>query len=77
PNAEEIREAVRLVPGDRILLETDAPYLAPVPMRGAKNTPANVAFTCMRLAEVRGQDPTALARQAAANTRSLLGMPAP
>lgn len=77
PKAEEIREAVRLVPDDRIMLETDAPYLAPVPMRGTKNNPANVAFTCARLAEVRQTTPQALARQAAENTRALLGMPTP
>ncbi len=75
PKAQELREAVRLVPSDRIMLETDAPYLAPVPMRGTKNIPANVAFTCARLAEVRGEDPHALARQAAANTRALLEIP--
>jgi TatD DNase family protein len=77
PTAEAIRDAVRLTPDDRILLETDAPYLAPVPVRGAKNEPANVAFTCARLAEARGQDPHVLARQAAANARSLLRMPVP
>lgn len=74
PKAEEIREAVELVPDDRIMLETDAPYLAPVPMRGTKNVPANVAFTCSRLAEVRGQDPQVLAALATANTRALLGL---
>ncbi len=77
PKAEEIRDAVKLTPDDRILLETDAPYLAPVPMRGTKNLPANVAFTCQRLAEVRGVDPRVLARQAADNTRALLDMPEP
>jgi TatD DNase family protein len=77
PNAEAIRDAVRLTPADRILLETDAPYLAPVPVRGSKNSPANVAFTCARLAEVRGEDPHALAQRAAANARALLRMPAP
>jgi TatD DNase family protein len=77
PTAEEIREAVRLTPGDRILLETDAPYLAPVPVRGGKNQPANVAFTCARLAETRDEDPHVLARAAATNTRMLLRMPAP
>ncbi|MEX1366342.1 MAG: TatD family hydrolase, partial [Nannocystaceae bacterium] len=77
PKAEEIREAVKLVPDDRIMLETDAPYLAPVPMRGTKNVPANVAFTCSRLAEVRGQDPAVLAGLATANTRALLAIPAP
>lgn len=77
PTATEIRQAVQMVPDDRILLETDAPYLAPVPVRGAKNEPGNVAFTCTRLAEVRGLSPSALASQAAANTRALLRMPAP
>lgn len=75
PKTEAIREAVRLVPDDRIMLETDAPYLAPVPMRGTKNNPANVAFTCVRLAEVRGTTPQQLAARATANTRALLGMP--
>src|SRR5690606_35492314 len=77
PKAEEIREAVRLTPDDRILLETDAPYLSPAPVRGIRNQPAHVAFTCARLAEARGQDPHVLARQAAANTRALLQMPEP
>lgn len=77
PTAEAIREAARLTPADRILLETDAPYLSPVPVRGTKNEPAHVAFTCARLAETRGEDPHALARGAAANTRALLRMPAP
>lgn len=75
PSAQDIREAVQLTPDDRILLETDAPYLAPVPMRGRKNQPAFVAFTCAQLAQTRGQDPHALALQAASNTRSLLRMP--
>jgi TatD DNase family protein len=73
--AQEIRDAVALTPDDRILVETDAPYLAPEPLRGRKNTPANVAFTCARLAEVRGQTAEALALQAAQNTRALLRMP--
>lgn len=75
--AQDIRDAVALTPDDRILVETDAPYLAPEPLRGRKNTPANVAFTCARLAEVRGTTPEALARQAAQNTRALLRMPEP
>ena len=48
-----------------------------VPVRGSKNSPANVAFTCARLAEVRGEDPHALARQASTNARALLRMPVP
>ncbi len=73
----EIREAAALTPDDRILVETDAPYLAPEPLRGNKNVPAYVAFTCARLAEVRGVTPQALAQQAARNTRALLAMPLP
>ena len=75
--AQAIRDAVALTPSDRILVETDAPYLAPEPLRGRKNIPANVAFTCARLAEVRGVTPEALAQSAAHNTRALLGMPSP
>ncbi len=52
-NAEEIRAAAREVPLDRLLVETDAPYLAPVPMRGQSNEPAYVAHTLEKLAEIR------------------------
>jgi TatD DNase family protein len=52
-NAEEIREVAKLVPADRYLVETDAPYLAPIPHRGATNEPAFVAHTAARVAEVR------------------------
>ncbi len=75
--AEAIREAARLCPDDRILLETDAPYLAPHPVRGRPNTPANVAFTCLHLASVRGEAPHALAARAARNARRLLRLPDP
>jgi TatD DNase family protein len=54
PRAGEIREAAALVPDDRLLVETDAPYLAPVPHRGRRNEPAWVVETARRLAEVRG-----------------------
>jgi TatD DNase family protein len=53
-NAEEIRDVARLVPADRYLIETDAPYLAPVPHRGATNEPSFVAHTAAQVAEVRG-----------------------
>jgi TatD DNase family protein len=76
PASDALREAARICPSDRILLETDAPYLAPVPVRGRKNEPANVAFTCARLAAVRGEAPAALARAAAANAVALFGLPA-
>ena len=76
PNAPGLREAARICPQDRILLETDAPYLAPVPVRGRKNEPAFVAFTCAQLAQVRGEAPEVLARAAGANARALLRLPA-
>lgn len=74
---QPIRDALRLCPRDRILLETDAPFLAPEPIRGAKNEPANVAFTCVRLAQELGCPPEELARDAATNTRKLLRLPMP
>ena len=53
-NAGAAREGARLVPADRLLLETDAPYMTPEPMRGAACTPAHVVFTAVALAEIRG-----------------------
>ena len=55
-NAEEVRAAARLVPADRLLVETDSPYLAPVPKRGRRCEPAYVAHTLRFLSEVRGED---------------------
>ena len=53
-NARELHEVATLVPDDRLLIETDAPYLAPVPYRGKVNTPAYVPHVAARLAELRG-----------------------
>lgn len=60
-NAEDIRETARKVPQDRLLVETDAPYLAPVPFRGKSNEPAFVVKTLETLAGVRGVTPGAMA----------------
>lgn len=69
--ADEIRAAARLAPADRILLETDAPFLAPAPHRGRRNEPAWVLYTARCLAEVRGQPLAALAAQTRENTERL------
>ncbi len=56
PSAEPLREAARALPDDLVMVETDSPYLAPVPLRGKPNEPANVIHTAQRLAELRGTD---------------------
>jgi len=61
PKAENVREAARITPQDRLLVETDCPYLAPVPHRGKRNEPAFLADTVRRLAEVRGTTAEAVA----------------
>ena len=68
---------LRLVPEDRLLVESDSPYLAPVPQRGKRNEPAWVSFTVARLAAVRGVDASALGESTAANTRRLFALPEP
>jgi TatD DNase family protein len=67
PKAPELREAAARVPADRILAETDSPYLAPQPVRGRENEPANVVHTLRTLAETRGEDPDELAARIDAN----------
>ena len=64
-------DLLRLVPEDRLLVESDAPYLAPVPQRGKRNEPAWVSFTVARLAEVRGVSAAALGESTAANAKRL------
>lgn len=70
-------ELLRLVPDDRLLVESDAPYLAPVPHRGRRNQPAWVAATLERLATVRGVPAGALAGTCADNTRRLFNLGSP
>lgn len=71
PRSGEIRDIARDLPADRLLVETDAPYLAPVPHRGRRNEPAWTAHTAAVLAQVRGLTPEALAKLTTANFRRL------
>ena len=71
PKSHELREIARDLPADRLLVETDAPYLAPVPFRGKRNEPAYVAHTARVLAEIRGLEPAALADLTTTNFRRL------
>jgi TatD DNase family protein len=65
---------VRMVPADRVMVETDTPYLAPVPHRGKTNEPAFVAHVAARCAELRGEDPDEFAARTTENARRFYGM---
>jgi TatD DNase family protein len=73
PKADSIRDAARLVPEDRLLVETDSPFLAPQNVRGKPNQPANVVMTAERLAEVRGVPYGELERIVEANAARVFG----
>jgi TatD DNase family protein len=75
PKAEELRVAAAALPADRILAETDTPYLAPQPVRGRENEPANVVHTLAVLAEVRGEEPQALEARIEANAAAAFALP--
>jgi TatD DNase family protein len=75
PKADDLRTAAARVPPDRLLAETDSPYLAPQPVRGRQNEPANVVHTLAALAEVRGERPEELERAIEANAAAAFGLP--
>ena len=75
PKGENVREAARAVPLDRMLVETDAPFLAPIPHRGARNEPAFVADTARRLAEVKSVSEAEVRRATTSNARALFRLP--
>ena len=72
---DALRDVAARVPLDRILVETDSPYLSPHPFRGQTNEPARVALTAQRLAEIRGLPAEELARITTDNARSLFRLP--
>jgi TatD DNase family protein len=74
PKAPELRDAAARVPRDRILAETDSPYLAPQPVRGKRNEPAHVVHTVEALAKARGEDAAELGRQIDANATAAFAL---
>jgi TatD DNase family protein len=76
PKAAALRDAVRGMPDDRLLIETDSPYLAPIPYRGKRNEPAYVVNVLDALAAVRAVTPDTLGSQLVANFDALFGSPA-
>jgi TatD DNase family protein len=75
PKAVDLRLAATQVPADRILAETDSPYLAPQPVRGKRNEPANVVHTLAALAQARGEEPAELERQIEQNAAECFSLP--
>jgi len=73
PKAGDLRDVARMVPPDRFLVETDSPYLAPVPFRGKRNEPAFVAKVVESLATVRGTSAEEIAGQSTANFHAVIG----
>lgn len=73
-NAEDLRQVAKALPRERVLIETDSPYLAPVPHRGKLNTPANVPYVAAELARLWGQSIDAVAETTRANAEALFGM---
>jgi TatD DNase family protein len=76
-NAEDLREVARFVPLDRCLIETDSPYLAPVPYRGKTNSPAYVPHVAKQVAAVKGLDVETVAAATSRNFERLFGLPQP
>ena len=74
-NARALHEAAERVPQDRLLVETDSPYLTPMPKRGKPNVPANVRLTAQFLADLRGETPDEVEAYTDANARRVYGLP--
>ena len=75
PKATETHQCAQQVPEDRYLVETDCPFLSPVPRRGKRNEPAMVRHVAERVAELRGQSLEQVARRSSANASKLFALP--
>ena len=75
PSAQPLRDLLGLVPDERLLVETDSPFLSPQPVRGRPNEPAHVAHTVAAIARLRGVEAEALAALTSRNARALFGLP--
>jgi TatD DNase family protein len=73
-NAQTLRNVAAGVPLDRVLVETDSPYLSPVPVRGKRNEPAHVVHTAACLAEIKGLPIDTMASHCTHNARALFGL---
>jgi TatD DNase family protein len=73
--SDALRAVAVTIPADRILVETDSPYLSPQPLRGKRNEPANIVHTATCLAEARGESPAQFAEQTTVNARALFRLP--
>ena len=71
---QQVRAASRRIPAERLLVETDSPYLAPQPVRGERNEPAHVRHTLAALAQARGEDAEELERQIDANASAVFAL---
>ena len=72
--APKLAEAAKIVPRDRLLIETDSPYMAPEPVRGRRNEPANVRYVGLKLAEIRGEAPEEVAAYTTENAMRVYGV---
>ena len=72
--APRLQETCLLVPKDRLLIETDSPYMAPEPVRGRRNEPANVRYVGLKMAELRGEDPEEVAAYTTANAMKVYNL---
>ncbi len=74
-NAQTIQASAQIVPNDRLLIETDCPFLAPIPNRGQRNEPANVLYVAQKLAEIRAESLEQIAAQTTKNAVKLFNLP--